>query len=158
MSGLFWAIGGIALAVGLAGSGSAIGIGHAGMAANGVMSENPKDFGKYLILLALPGTQGIYGFVIGFLFLVKIGILGGTLAVLNQSQGLNIFFATLPIAITGLTSAIYQGKVCAAGISMITRQPDQSGKALIMGVFVEFYAVLGFLISFFMWLRFPVVQ
>ena len=61
----------------LAGIGSAKGVGIAGQAAAGVVAEDPKKFGKTLILQALPGTQGIYGLIISFLIMMKIGLLGG---------------------------------------------------------------------------------
>ncbi|MBN1898660.1 MAG: V-type ATP synthase subunit K [Spirochaetes bacterium] len=148
--GLFIAGMGIFISVVLAGIGSAVGIGLAGQVAAGVMSEDPKNFGKYLMLIALPGTQGIYGFVIGFLVIMKLGILTGTVPSLSIAQGLNVFAAAAPIGFAGLVSAIHQGKVCAAGIEMAAKQPSDVGKALVMGVFVEFYAVLGLLISFFL--------
>jgi V/A-type H+-transporting ATPase subunit K len=61
-----------------------------------------------------------------------------------------IFAAGLPIALAGLMSGIHQGKVCAGGAMMTAKQPDDSAKALILAVFVEFYAILGFLVSFLM--------
>jgi len=135
--GLFLAILGAALAVALSGTGSAKGIGLVGTAASGAMSEDPKKFGKFILLVALPGTQGIYGFVMGFLTIQK---------------GLEVLFMNLPIAISGLFSAIHQGKVCAAGVNLISKQEGEMGKALVMGVLVEFYAVLGLLVSIFIWL------
>jgi len=150
--GLFLAIAGAALAVALPGTGSAKGIGLAATAASGAMSEDPKKFGKFILLVALPGTQGIYGFVMGFLTIQKIGLLGGQVAQLSIYQGLEVFFMNLPIAITGLFSAIHQGKVCASGVNLISKQEAEMGKALVMGVLVEFYAVLGLLISIFVWM------
>ena len=150
--GLYLAILGVALSVGLAGTGSAKGIGLAAMAASGALSEDPKKFGKFILLVALPGTQGIYGFVIGFLTIQKIGLLTGQTIALSVTQGLEVLVMNLPIAIAGLFSAIHQGKVCAAGINMISKQEAEVGKALVMGVLVEFYAVLGLLVSIFVWL------
>jgi V/A-type H+/Na+-transporting ATPase subunit K len=144
--GLVWSYLGAALAVALAGIGSAIGIGYVGQAASGVMSEDPRNFGKYLVLTALPGTQGIYGFVAGFLALNKIGSLG----TITPEIGLQIFLACLPVALAGMLSAIHQGKVCTAGVGLTAKQPGESGKALVLGVFVEFYAVLGLLITIFL--------
>lgn len=144
MTGLFIAIAGVAAAVALAGIGSALGIRFAGEAANAAMIEEPKNFGKYVVLTALPGTQGIYGFIIGFLAIAKLN------ATMTVDQGLSLFFACIPMALAGLFSAMYQGKVCAAGINMAVKHPDQSGKALVLGVFVEFYAILGLIISIFL--------
>ena len=140
-------IAGAALAVILSGIGSAIGIGYAGRASLGAMSEGTKDFAKYLMLTALPGTQGIYGFVAAFLIMLWSGIMAGETAALTVEKGWQFFYASLPVAFAGLVSAIQQGKVCASGVNMTTKQPGEVGKALVLGVFVEFYAVLGLLIS-----------
>ena len=149
-TGFFLAMAGIASAVSIAGIGSAIGISYAASAAAGVMSEDPKNFGKYLMLVALPGTQGIYGFVISLLWMNQLNVMSETAALtpLCWSQGLIILFACLPVGICGL-SAIYQGRACAAGVNLVAKRSEESAKALIMGVFVEFYAVLGLLVSIF---------
>jgi len=151
--GIALALLGAALAVGFAGVGSALGISYAARTASGAMAEDPSKFGKFLLLIALPGTQGIYGFIIGFMILLKLGIVGagslGNIIQITTAQGLMYTFAGLPIAIGGLVSGIYQGKVWSAGISMISKQPGESGKSLVMAVLVEFYAILGFLISLF---------
>ena len=68
-SGFIFGALGIALAVGLSGIGSAKGVGIVGEAAAGLVTEEPEKFGKALVLELLPGTQGLYGFVIGFLIL-----------------------------------------------------------------------------------------
>ena len=138
---------GVALAVALAGIGSAVGVGIAARAATGVMSVDPKKFGKLLLLSALPGTQGIYGFVVAFLLLTR---LGGVDLAANPGFAWTAFVAGLPIALSGLLSGIHQGKVCAGGAMMTAKQPADSAKSLILAVFVEFYAILGFLISFLM--------
>jgi len=140
---------GVALACALAGIGSAVGVGIAAQASTGVMSVDPKKFGKLLLLSALPGTQGIYGFVIAFLLIQKIALFTGDNP-LTMVVGWKIFAAGLPIALAGLMSGIHQGKVCAGGAMMTAKQPDDSAKALILAVFVEFYAILGFLVSFLM--------
>ncbi len=149
MDALAIAVMGAVIAVVLAGIGSAIGVGLGGQASAGVMSEDPEKFGKLLILTGLPGTQGIYGFVAGFLAIMRLGLLGGgEPAALTLAQGWQIFFACIPIGIAGLFSAIHQGKVCAAGVEMTAKQPAESGKAMVMGTFVELYAVLGFVVTF----------
>lgn len=138
----------VAVAVIFSGLGSSIGVGIAGQASNGVMSEKPEEFVPLLLLTALPGTQGIYGFVVGIILILKLNLLGGgTLSVVSLSQGWSLFFAALPIGIVGLFSGIYQGKVCATGVYMVAKQSKEFVKPLIMAVFVEFYAVLGLLIS-----------
>ncbi|NOQ21243.1 MAG: V-type ATP synthase subunit K [Candidatus Aegiribacteria sp.] len=135
---------GIALACALAGIGSAVGVGIAAQASTGVMSVDPGKFGKLLLLSALPGTQGIYGFVIAFLLLGKVT------TGMDMHVAWQIFTAGIPIALAGLFSGIHQGKVCAGGAMMTAKQPDDSAKSLILAVFVEFYAILGFLVSFLM--------
>ena len=141
---------GAALAVGFAGSGSAWGIGIANEAAAGVMTEDPKKFGYALVLLALPGTQGIYGLLVAVLALQKAGLLGAGGAALSVWQGLGICFACLPIAISGFYSAIWQGKSSAASILMISKRPEQIGKAVILPAMCETYAVFGLLVSILM--------
>ncbi len=145
--GMFFAILGAALAVGLAGAGSAIGVGKGGQAAAGVVSEEPGLFGKVLILQLLPGTQGIYGLLVAFITLSNVGMLGGEPEEITLLKGLAYFAACLPIAIGGLWSAIHQGNVSAASISLTAKRPDQSGKAIIFPAMVETYAILALLIS-----------
>jgi V/A-type H+-transporting ATPase subunit K len=149
MEGMILAILGAATAMFLAGSGSSIGIGYAGSAANGVLSEDPDKFGIMLILVALPGTQGFYGFLSAFLVILKVGLLGEA-ADISISQGWQIFGACLPIAVTGLFSGIHQGKVCAAGIGVAEKKPAESMKAVIYGALVETYAVLGLVVTIFL--------
>lgn len=149
--GLTMALFGAALAAALSGIGSAIGIGIAGGSAAGVMTEDPNKFASCLILQALPGTQGIYGLLITFFVLNKLGLLGGGAAVaLNWNQGLQIFASCMPIAIVGWISAIYQGKTSAASIQMISKKPEAMGKAIILPAMVETYAVLALLTSILM--------
>lgn len=143
--GIILAYLGAALAIGLAGSGSAIGVGIAGTTGTGVMTEDPSKFGLVLLLQAIPGTQGIYGLLVGFLVLTKIGIFAGSPVVLTIDQGLQILNACLPIAIAGFFSAIYQGKASAGAIGLIARRPEETGKAVVMPAMVETYAVLSLL-------------
>lgn len=145
--GLFFAILGAALAVGMSGIGSARGVGLAGEAGAGLLSEKPEMFGKVLILQILPGTQGLYGFIIALLVINNIGLLGGEVAAITTEQGLAILAACLPIAITGCLSAIYQGRVAASGISLIAKQPTQVGRGMTLSALVETYAILTFLVS-----------
>lgn len=146
-SGLFIALLGAALAVGLSGVGSAKGVGLVGEAGAGLLSQQPKMFSKVLILQILPGTQGLYGFIVALITFNKIGLLGGNLAELTVAQGFSFLAASLPIAITGFLSAIYQGRVAAAGISLIAKQPTQTARAMTLSALVETYAVLTFLVS-----------
>lgn len=140
---------GAALAALLAGCGSALGVGIAAQSASGVCSENPDRFAQTLVLEALPGTQGIYGLLVAFIVMMKIGILG-ELVDLTATQGALILAGCLPIAIVGLVSGIAQGKASAAAIQMLGRQPNEQGKAITFVVIVETYAVLALLASFLM--------
>ena len=145
--GIVFALAGAAIASILAGIGSAIGVGKAGQAAAGVVTEDPAKFSKVLILQLLPGTQGIYGLLVAFITLSKIGVLGGQIAALTLTQGLMIFAACMPIAVVGLLSAISQGKAAVAGIMMVAKKPDQMSKGMIFAAMVETYAILALLVS-----------
>lgn len=138
---------GAALAAGLACIGSAMGTGIAGEAGAGLISEDPDKSGKVTILQVLPGTQGLYGFVIYF---IASGKITGAASALSSAQGCQILSACLPIAIGGLISAIAQGKVAAASINILAKKPASWAKGLIMCGIVEFYAILCMLASFLM--------
>lgn len=97
--GIVYALLGAAVAVFLAGAGSALGVGIAGQAASGVMAEDPSKFAKVLILQLLPGTQGLYGLIIGFVTLSKIGLLGGGPVDVSVQTGLLILAACLPLSL-----------------------------------------------------------
>lgn len=144
--GLIFALLGAACATLFAGIGSAYGVGIGGRAAAGVLSEKPELFGKVLIIQLLPGTQGIYGMLVAFITLSRIGILGGS-SDLTMEQGLLYLVACIPIAIVGLISAIYQGKTSVAAIGMLAKRPDTFGKAMLLPAMVETYAILALLIS-----------
>lgn len=144
--GIVFALLGAALASLLGGIGSAIGVGMTGQAAAGVVTEDPNKFGKVLVLQLLPGTQGIYGLLIGFITLTQIGVLGGD-ADMSLAKGLLYFAACLPMAIVGLVSAKWQAKASVASISLVAKRPEQFGKAMIFPAMVETYAVLALLIS-----------
>ena len=146
--GLVYALLGAALAVILAGMGSAYGVGVAGQAASGVVTEDPSKFAKVLIIQLLPGTQGIYGLLVGFLTLSKIGLLGGGAADLTPQTGLLILAACLPVGIVGLISGRSQGQAAAASIGIVAKKPEQFGKAMLFPAMVETYAILALLISF----------
>jgi len=140
---------GAAIASALGFSGSAIGMGHAGQAAAGVLSEKPNLFGKMLLMQALPGSQGIYGLVGAFLILSFSGVLGGEgAATITTATGLQYLMAGLPIGIAGYFSGMFQGIVAASGISMIAKDEANMGRAIVLSVMVETWAIFGVLISF----------
>lgn len=145
--GLILAISGAVLAALLSCLGSARGVGLVGEAAAGLVSQDPSKFSKALVLQLLPGTQGLYGLLVSVLLLTNIGVIGGTPVELTVGKGLMYFAACMPIAIGGWISAIYQGRTAVAGIGIIAKKPEESGKAIIMAAMVEFYAILSLLVS-----------
>ena len=145
MSGIVFALLGVAVAVILAGMGSAYGVGVAGQAAAGVVTEDPDKFAKVLLLQLLPGT---YGLLVGFIALSKIGLLGGGADMsMSISQGLLYLAACLPIGVVGLVSARHQGRTSVASIGIVAKKPEQFGKAMLFPAMVETYAILALLVS-----------
>ena len=140
--GMVYALLGAAVAVFLAGAGSAIGVGIAGQAASGVVTEDPSKFAKVLIMQLLPGTQGLYGFL-GF-FLLKNVLVAG----ITWLQAAAVFGAGLGLGLVCLFSAIRQGQVCANGIIGIGSGYDVFGKTLILAVFPELYAIVAVAATF----------
>lgn len=132
---------GIALCLILCGTGSAIGLCKTGSASAAVLAEDGKKFGKVIVLTLLPATQGLYGFVISIIASGKVAAGMGT------TEGWVVFGGTLAIAITGLVSAIFQGKAAAAGICAVGKNDTISGKLMLFPTMIEFYAILGFVIS-----------
>ena len=97
-----------------------------------------------MILQVIPGTQGLYGFVIWFLAFGKL------VPGMSVEQGFQVMMACLPIAFGGLLSAIAQGKVAAASLNILAKKPDDWSKGMIFCITVEFYAILCLLASFLM--------
>ena len=145
--GIVFAVLGGVLAALMAGLGSAKGVRLVGEAAAGLVSVDPSKFSKVLLLELLPGTQGLYGLLIAVILFGRIGIIGGTPVELTVAQGLMYLLACMPIAIVGLLSATAQAKVAAAGVAVVAKKPEHSGKSIIMAAMVETYAILALLIS-----------
>ena len=141
---------GASLACGLCCAGSAKGCGLAGEAGTGLLSEDPSYFGKVLILQVIPGTQGLYGLVVFFVAIMQMGLLNGTGADLSFIDGCRYFAACMPIGIGGLVTAKAQGKVAAASVSLLAKNPDHWAKGMILCITVEFYAILSLLASMMM--------
>lgn len=123
---------GLGLVLALAGIGSAIGTSLAGNAAEGALKKRPEKSGNYLVLSALPATQGIYGFVA--FFMMRGDVL--------QSPAV-VFGVGLSVGLVCLLSAIRQGQVCANGIVGISQGHDVFTNTLIYGALPELYAILG---------------
>ena len=103
-----------------------------------------------MILQVIPGTQGLYGLVVFFVAIMNMGVLNGTAGDISFVDGCRYFAACMPIAIGGLVSAIAQGKVAAASVNLLAKNPDHWAKGMILCVTVEFYAILSLLASFMM--------
>lgn len=141
MTGYAIAMAGVALCVLLCGVGSALGLFATGRAAAGVLSEDPKKFGKLMVLVLLPATQGIYGFIIAI-------IASGSLAnITDTAQGWAFFGAVVPMMLSGLITGIFQGKSAVNCIYAVGKQDSLGGKLIIYPAMIEFYAILGLIIS-----------
>ena len=150
IGGLAIALLGAGLAAALSGVGSAKGTGIAGEAGAGLLCEDPGKFGKVMILQVIPGTQGLYGLVVWFFAIFRMGLLSGTLPDLTIAQGMQYFVACMPMALGGLLSAIAQGRVAAASINLLAKKPDDWSKGMVLCITVEFYAILALLASMLM--------
>jgi V/A-type H+-transporting ATPase subunit K len=133
---------GIGLMVGLSGVGSSYGVTITGNATIGALKKNSDAFGNYMVLSALPGTQGLYGFL-GF-FLLQPHLTSD----ITWFKAAAIFGAGIALGLTGLISAIRQGQVCANGIAGIGSGYDVFGKTLILAVFPELYAIVSLAATF----------
>lgn len=133
---------GLGLMVGLAGIGSIYGVSICGNAAVGAMKKDPDSFGSYMVLSALPSTQGLYGFVAFF-------VMSGTVEKMGDSWVIaaGVFGAGIAMGLAGLFSGIKQGQVCSNGIAAIGSGYKVFGNTMILGVFPELYAILGLLVA-----------
>lgn len=147
MNGLFLALIGAALATALSGIGSAKGVGGAAQTAMGVLSEDSSQFGKMLVLTLLPGTQGLYGFIVGFLIMTKTVMSGGAFDPSDVATGWSLLAASLPIAIGGLASGIAQGKAAVSAITLTAKSAENFSKGMVSVTLVEIYALLAFIVS-----------
>ena len=141
MTGSALATLGLALCAGLCGFGSSLGLYYTGSAAAGVLAEEPKKFSKMLVLVVLPATQGIYGFVFAI-----IGMSGIT-PDMTALEGARLFGAAMALAISGCLSGILQGKTAVAGIYAVAKNESLSGKLILFPAMVETYAILGLVVS-----------
>jgi V/A-type H+-transporting ATPase subunit K len=135
---------GLAIMLVLSGIGSAVGVTMGGNATIGALKKNTEAFGNYMLLSALPGTQGLYGFG-GFFIINNSGIISAQMTML---QGIAILAAGLVLGFVALFSAIKQGSVCANGIASIGSGNDVFGNTMILAVFPELYAIIAFAATF----------
>jgi V/A-type H+-transporting ATPase subunit K len=135
---------GLGIMVFASGIGSAIGVSIGGQASIGALKRRDDAFGNYMLLSALPGTQGLYGFA-GFFIINSSGVIGMEMTML---QGAAILGAGLMLGMVALFSAIQQGKICANGVNAIAGGHDVFGKTMILAVFPELYAIIAFAATF----------
>lgn len=137
----------VSLSAAFAGYGSAKAVGAVGSVVAGVLTEDPSKYGRLLILQALPGSQGIYGLIVWFMYLILGGYFSPQVLQMTLSQGLLVAAACLPMGIVGYFSAIHQAKVACAGCTLVAKRPEESVKALILASMVETYAIFALLIT-----------
>ena len=135
---------GLAIMVILSGVGSAIGVSMGGNATIGALKKNEDAFGSYMLLSALPGTQGLYGFA-GFFILNNLLVGLGDVTLVH---GFAYLAAGLSLGVVSLFSALKQGSVTANGIAGIGSGYDVFGKTMILAVFPELYAIIAFAVTF----------
>jgi len=135
---------GLGIMVFMSGIGSAVGVSIGGQASIGALKRRDDAFGNYMLLSALPGTQGLYGFA-GF-FIINSG--GSISADMTMMQGAAILGAGMMLGFVSLFSAMQQGKICANGINAIAAGNDVFGKTMILAVFPELYAIIAFAATF----------
>mgnify|MGYP004655920953 FL=1 len=123
---------GLGLMFGLAAIGSSIGTTIAGNAAEGALKKNPEKSSSYMILSAMPATQGLYGFVAFLMWMGKDFAADGPL----------LFGVGIAVGLVCLFSAIRQAKVCANGIVGISQGHDVQTNTMIYAALPEFYAIL----------------
>jgi len=138
---------GCAIAIGIAGISSAIGLALAGSSAIAVTAEKPNLFGKCLVLQVLPMTQSVYGLLTAILLMMGAGLLGGGSGVVVGSlAGMGAVWIGLAVGLTGI-SAINQGMVASSSISAVGRNPDVAARGIIFTVMPETIAIFGLLVG-----------
>lgn len=142
---LFIAYMGITVMLALSGIGSAYGVTIAGNASIGALKKNDSAFGNFLVLTALPGTQGLYGFAGYFMFQSIFNVLTPEITVF---QSMAVLGAGVSLGLIALFSALRQGQVCANGIAAIGQGHNVFGNTLILAVFPELYAIVALAATF----------
>ncbi len=125
---------GLGLALCLSGVGSSIGTTIVGNAAEAALKKNREKSSSYIILSAMPATQGLYGFV-AFLMWPK------DVATMAQN-GLLYFVVGLAIGVVFIYSSVRQGRVCANGVIGVSEGHDVVTSTMIYAALPEFYAIL----------------
>jgi len=144
-AGVHWALIGAGVAFIGGAIGSSMGITYVANVGAGVLAEDPDKFGRLLPIIAMPGTQGIYGFITAFL--VWVFFLRTPQLLANPSVGFQVFLSCLPVAFACFVSAIYQGLTGTGAAALIGKRAEAGGRAIILPALVETYAVLSLIIS-----------
>ncbi len=126
------------------GCGSALGVSMGANATIGALKKKEEGFGSFMLLSALPGTQGLYGFAAFFIFNAQ-GVLNNDM---DLNTGFAIFAAGMILGIVSFYSAYKQGQICANGIATIASGHDVFGRTMILAVFPELYAIIAFAATF----------
>lgn len=142
---LFIAYIGVAVMIALSGIGSAYGVTIAGNASIGALKKNDGAFGNFLVLTALPGTQGLYGFGGYFMFQNLFGLLTPEITTI---QAVAVLWAGVALGFVALFSALRQGQVCANGIVAMGQGHNVFSQTLILAVFPELYAIVALAATF----------
>jgi len=146
---------GIFLAIALCCMGSAKGLGIVGEAGAGLMTEDSSKFPQILILQIIPSTNGIYGFVAAMLVMVRLNLFSGEMTHLSFSEGALVLVSCMPIAIVGYFAAIFQARIVAGVVSVIAKRPEDLGKGILIAVMVEFFTIIGLLVTIMMIISLP---
>ncbi len=146
-TGPAWVVMGAVFVAALGSIGSAIALGRTTSHSAGVLSEKPELFGKLLVLMALPGTQGFYAFIIAYLMLQKFGFTSSNPEA-SLGQGISMLVTGIIIGLVQFRSALSQGQSAIGSIDLTGKRPEESGRAILLPGLVEMYAVLAFLVAF----------
>ena len=145
-TGFGWVVVGALLVVTVSCLGSAKGILITTSQAAGVLSEKPELFGKMLVLMALPGTQGFYGFICAIMIALRTGVIMGNINI-SPAVGGAILLVAICMGIVEYITALLQAKAATTAINLTGKQPEEGGRAILIPALVETYAVIALLIS-----------
>jgi len=136
----------VALTVAVPGILAAMGVAMTGVAAAGLVAEDPKKFSKVFVLEVIPGTQGFYGFISGMLIMIATKMLTKQPSI-TEGMGLTVLVAAIPAILQGFT-AYYQALITTVGVSSVAKKEETFGSCVLFAIMVETYAILGFLSTF----------
>jgi V/A-type H+-transporting ATPase subunit K len=146
-NGPLWVAAGAAAVAMLGAIGAGMGIGRTTAHAGGILSEKPELFGKMLVIMALPGTQGFYSFVVAFLMMQFFGFIGGHPQA-TIAQGVATFILGLFVGLDEFKTALDQAHSGIGALDLVGKRPEEGGRAILLPALVETYAILGLLIGF----------